>query len=66
VLSTHLLLEFEPRQESPLLMEFSLVVGHMQIAYSVPKHGKYLRLGTPSEPILAEAATVVFTDLLDQ
>ena len=55
-LSTRLLLEFKPRWEALLSMEARLVERNMRIAYSVPKHREYFRSGTPSEPILAEAA----------
>ena len=49
------MLEFEPLRESAD-QEAKLVEGHMPVAYSVPKHHQYLRGGTPSEPVLAEAA----------
>jgi hypothetical protein len=55
-LTTRLLLDFEPQRELSRKMESTLVQGHMRIAFSVPKHREYLRSGSPSEPILAEAA----------
>jgi hypothetical protein len=55
-LTTRLLLDFEPKRELSRKMESTLVQGNMRIAFSVPKHHEYLRSGSPSEPILAEAA----------
>lgn len=36
-----------------------LVASHMRVAYSVPKHRRYMRSGYPSEPLLAEVCTEV-------
>lgn len=60
VLSTRLSLDFESAQycESARQMEANQVASHMRILYSVPKHREYMRSGTPSEPILAEAAAI--------
>jgi hypothetical protein len=33
-----------------------LVASHMRVVFSIPKHRRYIYSGTPSEPILAEAA----------
>ncbi|KAI0919151.1 hypothetical protein AcV5_002142 [Taiwanofungus camphoratus] len=55
-LSTRLLLEVGPSRDSARQLENQLVEGNMRIAYSVPVHREYLRSGSPSEPILAEAA----------
>ncbi|KAI0919154.1 hypothetical protein AcV5_002144 [Taiwanofungus camphoratus] len=55
-LSTRLLLELEPSRGSARLLENQLVEGNMRIAYSVGAHRQYLRSGSPSEPLLAEAA----------
>jgi hypothetical protein len=57
-LSMRLLLEFEPNRYQGVEME-KLVAGHMRVAYSVPAHCEYMRAGSPSEPILAEAAAQV-------
>ena len=56
------MLEFEPPRESAD-QEAKLVEGHMRVAYSVPKHRRYLRGGTPSEPVLAEAAARIINDM---
>ncbi|PSS06895.1 hypothetical protein PHLCEN_2v3497 [Hermanssonia centrifuga] len=56
-LSTRILLDFSSTRESTPKFEMSLVERHMRIAYSVPQHHReYYRCGSPSEPILAEAA----------
>ncbi|TFK36232.1 hypothetical protein BDQ12DRAFT_254389 [Crucibulum laeve] len=65
-LSTRLLLDFEPRREAGREMEKQLIEGNMRIVYSVLRHREYFRSGTPSEPILAEAATVVMRELTEK
>ncbi|KAG9083329.1 hypothetical protein FRC06_004589, partial [Ceratobasidium sp. 370] len=37
-------------------VESRLVETHMRVVYSIPQHGGYMNSGSPSEPILAEAA----------
>ena len=61
-LGIRLMLEFEPLRESAA-REAKLVEGHMRIAYSVPKHRQYLRGGTSSEPVLAEAAARIMNNM---
>jgi len=61
-LGIRLMLEFEPLRESAD-QEAKLVEGHMRIAYSVPKHRQYLRGGTSSEPVLAEAAARIMNGM---
>ncbi|KAH8096910.1 hypothetical protein BXZ70DRAFT_945159, partial [Cristinia sonorae] len=56
ILSIRIILDFEPSCQSTREMESTLVRGHMRLAYSVPRHREFLRSGTSSEPILAEAA----------
>ena len=56
VLSVCIMLDFEPPRHVTEQTEAIQVERHMRIAYSVPKHRSYMRSGTPSEPILAEAA----------
>jgi hypothetical protein len=53
--STRVLFEFEPRREAAQT-ENELVASHMRVVFSIPQHRYYMRTGTPSEPILAEAA----------
>ena len=43
--------------------EARLVEAHMRVAYSVPKGRQYLYGGTPSEPVLAEAAARIMNDM---
>jgi len=59
VVSTRLLLDFEPARFSARRTEEELVASHMRIAFSVPQHREFMRTGTPSEPILAEAAAQI-------
>ncbi len=56
VLSVCIMLDFEPPRAVADQTEAIQVERHMRIAYSVPQHRAYMRSGTPSEPILAEAA----------
>ncbi|CUA74277.1 Polyketide synthase PksJ [Rhizoctonia solani] len=37
-------------------MEANHVESHMRVIYAIPAHREYMRTGSPSEPILAEAA----------
>jgi len=65
-LSIRHLLTFEKDHRAPdfttkdhrtaLSKETRQVASHMRIIHSVPEHREYTRTGTPSEPILAEAA----------
>jgi hypothetical protein len=61
-LGIRLMLEFEPSRESAD-REAKLVERHMRVAYSVPKHRQYLHGGTPSEPVLAEAAGRIMNEM---
>ena len=61
-LGIRLMLEFEPLRESAD-KEAKLVEGHMRVTYSVPTHRQYLRSGAPSEPVLAEAAARVMSEI---
>lgn len=64
-LSVRLLLEFDISREKAREVEMELVARNMRIVYSVPSHREYLRAGTPSEPILAEAAAVAMNRFRD-
>jgi len=61
-LGIRVLLEFETFLQSAE-REARLVEGHMRVVYSVPKHRQYLRGGTPSEPVLAEAAARIMSEV---
>ncbi|KAF8324295.1 uncharacterized protein EI90DRAFT_3075735 [Cantharellus anzutake] len=37
-------------------MESKLVESHMRVVYAIPEHREFMHAGSPSEPILAEAA----------
>ncbi|KAG8993200.1 hypothetical protein FRB94_010956 [Tulasnella sp. JGI-2019a] len=55
-LSIRLLPPLDPSRQYARDLEENLVANHMRIGFSVPKHREHIRTGTPSEPILAEAA----------
>jgi hypothetical protein len=56
VLAIRLLIELDPSNVAARPVHARLVEMHMATAYSVPRHGKYMWVGYPSEPLLAEAA----------
>ena len=56
IYSVRLLLDVELWRESIIELQSKLVQSHMRVIYSIPQHRCYMRTGTPSEPILAEAA----------
>ncbi|KIJ14749.1 hypothetical protein PAXINDRAFT_12577 [Paxillus involutus ATCC 200175] len=49
-------LDFDASRETGRRKELQLVESHMRIVFAVPEHHEFMRTGTPSEPILAEAA----------
>ena len=49
-------LDFEASREISRTKQVQLVESYMRIVFAVPDHREYMRTGTPSEPILAEAA----------
>lgn len=51
-----ILLEYEPSREIARLEAAEQVAGNMRWVFCVPQHSEYYHTGTPSEPILAEAA----------
>ncbi|CAL1698542.1 unnamed protein product [Somion occarium] len=65
-ISTRVLLDFEPSRQRARNMEAGLVENHMRVAFSVPIHREYVRSGTPSEPILAEAAAQHMDDSMTE
>jgi hypothetical protein len=62
-MSTRILIDVEPRRQAGRALESALVHSHLRTVYSVPEHREYMRTGTPSEPILAEAAAVLQHEL---
>ncbi|KAJ1301382.1 hypothetical protein OPQ81_008646 [Rhizoctonia solani] len=49
-------ISFDSATELSRQIEAQLVESHMRIVYAIPEHREYMRTGSPSEPILAEAA----------
>jgi len=62
VISTRVLMDFEPRRADAHDLETEMVAKNMRVAFSIPKHRYYMRTGTPSEPVLAEAAARLMHD----
>ncbi|CAE6508121.1 unnamed protein product [Rhizoctonia solani] len=55
-LSVRIGITFESVTQASREMESRQVESHMRIVYAIPEHREYMRTGSPSEPILAEAA----------
>ncbi|KAF8343845.1 uncharacterized protein EI90DRAFT_3284422 [Cantharellus anzutake] len=47
---------FDHTTQASMTMESELVESHMRVVYAIPKHCEFMHTGSPSEPILAEAA----------
>lgn len=62
-LSLRLLVDFEPKGAKANELEDRLVADHMRVALSIPAHREYMRSTSLSEPILAEAASMVMSDM---
>jgi hypothetical protein len=58
-LSVRVILDFDVARKIARAYEEKLVESYMRVAFFVPTHREYLRGGTPSEPLLAEAAAQV-------
>jgi hypothetical protein len=56
-LSICLIVDFDITRESARSCEQRLVESYMRVVFAVPEHLEFMRSGTPSEPLLAEAAT---------
>lgn len=61
-LSIRIMLDFDVARESSRNYEEKLVETHLRVAYAVPSHREFLRAGTPSEPLVAEAAAQILND----
>lgn len=59
---TRALVEFDAACPQVRDLEEDMVSGHMRILFSVPEHNSYIYSGTPSEPILAEAAAMLMNE----
>jgi len=59
IVAQRLLLEFKPDITAARTMEEELVASHMRVVYSVPQHGEYMYTGSPTEPILSNAAAIL-------
>ena len=57
-ISLHIILDFDVSHDSARACEQRLVESHMQVVLAIPDHLEFLHSGTPSEPLLAEAAAV--------
>ena len=55
-ISLRIILDFDISRDSARACEQRLVESHMRVVFAVPDHLEFLRSGTPSEPLLAEAA----------
>jgi hypothetical protein len=56
------MLDFDIARKISRAYEEKLVEAHLRVAYAIPSHREFLRGGTPSEPLLAEAAALILND----
>lgn len=54
--SIRIIIDFDITRESARTCEQRLVESYMRVVFAVPDHLEFMRSGTPSEPLLAEAA----------
>jgi hypothetical protein len=55
-LAWRVMLNFDSTEDKAREVESRLVESYMRVVFIVPHHRRFMRTGTPSEPILAEAA----------
>ncbi|KAF5372022.1 hypothetical protein D9615_008096 [Tricholomella constricta] len=49
-------LDFDTERQIAQETDGKLVESHLRVVFAVPAHGKFIRTGSPSEPLLVEAA----------
>lgn len=54
--SLRVLVKLDLTRDSSRAFQSKLVESHMHVAFVVPEHRQYMYSGTPSEPVLTEAA----------
>lgn len=55
-LGVRILLHFNLMRQAARAMEEDMVTRNLRIVFSIPEHREYMCSGSPSEPLLAEAA----------
>ncbi|KAF8323457.1 uncharacterized protein EI90DRAFT_2378785 [Cantharellus anzutake] len=53
---------FDMTTQASRVMAAELVESHMRVVYAIPQHREFMHSGTPSEPVLAEAAALYLND----
>ncbi|KAH7334543.1 hypothetical protein B0J17DRAFT_631300 [Rhizoctonia solani] len=61
-LSIRIGITFESTTHASRDMESRLVESHMRVVYAIPQHREFMRTGSSSEPVLAEAAAQYLKD----
>ncbi|KAF8205492.1 hypothetical protein K438DRAFT_2014426 [Mycena galopus ATCC 62051] len=51
---------FDAMLTATLALQSRLTESHMRVVYSIPRHQNHMHTGSPSEPVLAEAAGLYF------
>ncbi|CAE6442181.1 unnamed protein product [Rhizoctonia solani] len=64
-LSVRIGITFESTTQAAREAESQQVESHMRVVYAIPEHREYMRTGTPSEPVLAEAAAVYLSPIFN-
>ena len=62
-LGIHIGLDFDVSHETGQDKELELAQSYMRIVFAAPEHHDFIHSGTPSEPILAEAAAQLLNEL---
>ncbi|KAH7338588.1 hypothetical protein B0J17DRAFT_657735 [Rhizoctonia solani] len=62
-LSVRIGVTFESTTQAAREAESQQVESHMRVVYVIPEHREYMRTGTPSEPVLAEAAAAYLSPI---
>ncbi|GJE95218.1 hypothetical protein PsYK624_113990 [Phanerochaete sordida] len=62
IAAIRVLLEFDISREPARDLAQDLVARHMLIVFGVPEHREYMRMGAPSEPLLAHVAAHVMNE----
>jgi hypothetical protein len=65
-LAIRLRIEFDTSRSAGRALQSRLVESYMRVAFAVPWHREFMHTGTPSEPVLAEAAARLMNSKLSE
>lgn len=61
-LACRILVDFHPLTQSNRDLEGRLVEAHLRVVFNIPWHQEFMVTGFPSEPLLAEAASLIMNE----